>query len=201
MVGRLTRIGLLGGTFDPPHKGHLALAEAAQATLGLAEVWFLPAGQPVHKEHPITPAEQRLAMTELLIEGQPTYRVDDTDLRRPPPHYSLTLLPILQARRPDAEFWLIIGGDSLRDLDTWHRPDEILKLVKLAVLPRPGVMIDWLALCRRFPTLPERMRWLDGALVDAASSTIRHNGLDAADRADLTPQLLAYIRAHHLYGE
>ncbi|MCB0009456.1 MAG: hypothetical protein KDE04_23485, partial [Anaerolineales bacterium] len=64
-----------------------------------------------------------------------------------------------------------------------------------------GVMIDWLALCRRFPTLPERMRWLDGALVDAASSTIRHNGLDAADRADLTPQLLAYIRANHLYGE
>ena len=168
--------------------------------MGLDEVWFLPAGQPVHKEHPDTPAIHRLAMTRLLVDAEPTYHLDDTDLRRPPPHYTLTLLPILQARRPEAEFWLIIGGDSLRDLDSWHRPDEILRRVKLAVLPRPGVIIDWPALCQRFPTLPNRMRWLAGNLVDAASSTIRQYGLDATDRANLPPAILAYIHQHHLYG-
>ena len=196
MVGQLTRIGLLGGTFDPPHLGHVALAEAALTTLVLDRVWFIPAGQPVHKHHSVTPGHHRLAMTRILTDPYPKFDVISEDLDRPPPHYTATLVPLLQARYPKSEFWLIIGEDSLRDLDSWYRPDLILTQLKLAVLSRPGIITDWLALCRRFPTLPERMRWLNGDLHDAASSDIR------AERAfgnNLPPAITAYIRQHNLY--
>ena len=196
MVGKLGRVGLLGGTFDPPHLGHLALAKAALNTLQLDEIWFIPAGQPVHKHHTITPGPHRLAMTKLLVASQPKFRVITNDLDRPPPHYTATLIPTLQGDHPDTEFWLIIGEDSLRDLDSWHQPDLILKQLKLAVLSRPGVLTDWIALCQRFPTLPERMRWLEGTRHDAASSSIR---AQHSFEEHLQAEISAYIERNGLY--
>lgn len=107
----MSRIGLLGGTFDPPHWGHLWLAESARVQLGLDRVLFLPAGEPVHKlGKVITAVSHRLQMISLAIQDNPNFVLDTTDSTRPAPHTTVTLLPLLQEKYPDAAFWLLIGG-------------------------------------------------------------------------------------------
>jgi nicotinate-nucleotide adenylyltransferase len=194
------RIGLLGGTFDPPHVGHLWLAEAAQAQLGLARVLFLPVGEPVHKAGGITAVSHRLAMTQLALNHYPTFYPDTTDADRPPPHATYSLLSLLRQQYPQAQFWLLIGGDSLRDFPTWRRPQQIMAQCRLAVLPRPQADIAWQALEEAVPGIRARVDWLEGPMLALSSTEIRT--LLKAGRsvqALVGTAVAGYIRQHQLY--
>lgn len=201
MTGASRRLGFLGGTFDPPHVGHLLLAEAAREQLGLERVYFLPAGKPPHKpDEPVSPAEQRMQMTELAISDNPHFSLDAIDVERPPPHYTATLLPLLHDRYPDSEIWLLIGGDSLRDLPTWHKPQEVLANCRLAALPRPGATIDWEELEEVVPGVGDAVEVLDGPAIAVSSTRIRHWAAAGRSlRYLVPPEVQALITRERLY--
>ena len=129
--------GILGGSFDPIHHGHLILARAALEELGLDRILFIPANRSPHKTDakPAT-AQNRLAMVQLAIEGEPGFEASDLELHRPPPSYTVETLRELRSRHPDDEFTLLIGADNVAKFDTWREPDEIRRLARLAILDR-----------------------------------------------------------------
>lgn len=131
------RIGLMGGTFDPIHVGHLAIAVEARRALGLEEVVFVPAGQPWQKAA-VAAAADRLAMTHLAVDGAPGCRVSAIEIDREGPTYTVDTLRALHAEDPEAELWLLLGADALAGLDSWREPGEIVRLAKVAVAARPG---------------------------------------------------------------
>ena len=132
------RIGIYGGSFNPPHLGHLRAAKAVRDALGLDEVRLIPAGNPPHKELPEDSAspEQRLAMTRLLVKGEKGLTVSDLELRRNGPCYTADTLRELHTMDPEAKLFLVIGTDMLLTLDKWYHPEEILSLAAVAALPR-----------------------------------------------------------------
>src|SRR5262249_52902663 len=141
-------LGVLGGTFDPPHIGHLILGEYALEILGLSQVLFVPAGDPPHKPGMTrTPAEHRLAMTGLAIAGEERFVVSTVDIDRPGPHYTVDMLRIVQMQFPDAALYFLMGGDSFRDLPTWHNPQALIPLCRFAVMRRCEVEVS--------PEMPE----------------------------------------------
>jgi len=194
-------VGLLGGTFDPPHIGHLWLAESAREQLGLDHVLFLPVGEPPHKEGKVvTAVSHRLAMAQLAIQDNPCFILDTTDCDRPPPHTTVTLLPQIQTLYPEAQLWLLIGADSLRDISTWVAPQHIINQCRLAVLPRPGVEIDWEALETAVPHIRPATHWLDGPSVAISSTEIRHWANSGNSLRYLVPaSVCAYIQEYKLY--
>jgi nicotinate-nucleotide adenylyltransferase len=191
----------LGGTFDPPHIGHLWLAEAARQQLELDKVLFLPAGEPPHKlDYKVSPADHRLEMTRLAVSSNEWFAVDDQDVRRPPPHYTLTLMEHFHQRSQETLYWLLIGSDSLRDLPTWHKPDEIMKLARLGVLPRSGVTVDWDALTQTLPRVESAVDFVDAPTIELSSTEIRHWLESGKSLRYLVPQtVLEYIAVHNLY--
>lgn len=200
-MGGVKRLGLLGGTFNPPHLGHLILGEMAREQLGLERVLFLPAGQPPHKEDEtiITPTH-RMTMTRLAVGGNPGFAVDNTDADRPAPHHTVTLLPLLAEAYPDYQFWLLLGGDSLRDLPTWHRPGEIVAQAKLAVLPRPGATIEWDRLEEAVPGVRAATNLLEGPSVAISSTRIRAWAAAGRSLRYLVPEAVrTYIGRNGLY--
>ncbi len=135
-MGRV-RIGVLGGTFDPVHIGHLILAEQAREQLGLAEVLFVPARDPWRKAgRAITPAPERLAMVELAIAGNAAFRACRLEIDRLGPSYSVDTLASLRRDRPDADLYFIVGEDALFDLPNWKEPERIVSLAAIAVAAR-----------------------------------------------------------------
>lgn len=197
----MERIGLLGGTFDPPHLGHLWLAEAARQTLELDKVLFLPAGQPPHKSaDPISAVDHRLAMTALAVNGSSHFLLDVTDIERPSPHYTSTLLPLIQQAYPKSQLWLLIGSDSLRDLPFWHEPQKVITQCRLAVLPRPGVAVDWVWLSLYVPGVDRVVDMLNGPVIDISSTAIR-DWLAAGHQPHylISSLVLNYIQAQSLY--
>ena len=195
------KIGLLGGTFDPPHWGHLWLAETARAQLGLAKVLFLPVGQPPHKEgREITAIAHRHHMTQLAINDIPYFELDTTDIDRDQPQVTVTLLPLLQKAHPQARFWWLIGSDSLRDLPTWHKPQELIELCRLAVLERPGVIVNWAELKTVVPAIKATVDLLDGPQLNLSSTDIRQWARAGYSIRHLLPAaVLQYIEATALY--
>jgi nicotinate-nucleotide adenylyltransferase len=134
----LRRIGLFGGSFDPVHNAHLALARSALRELALDEVRWIPAGQPWQKTRSLTDAAHREAMVALAIEGEPRFVLDPIELRRPGPSYMLDTVRALQLAQPAAQWFLLLGQDQYAGLPTWHGANELVKLVTLAVAGRPG---------------------------------------------------------------
>lgn len=132
------RIGLCGGSFDPVHNAHLALAHAALRDAALDQVRWIPAGQPWQKTRTVTAAVHRAAMVALAIEGEPRFVLDRIELDRSGPSYTLDTVRALQAVQPGAQWFLIVGQDQQAGLPTWHGADELLGLVTLAVAGRPG---------------------------------------------------------------
>jgi nicotinate-nucleotide adenylyltransferase len=195
------RIGLLGGTFDPPHLGHLWLAEAARQTLQLDKVLFLPAGQPPHKTtDPVTAVHHRRAMTELAIQANPHFQLDLTDIDRPSPHYTSTLLPLIHQSYPDSELWLLIGSDSLRDLPSWHEPRQVITQCRLAVLPRPGIVVDWVWLSLSVPGVDRVVDLLNGPTMDISSTAVREWAAGSGRPRYLVPApVLTYLEERRLY--
>ncbi|MCI0396977.1 MAG: nicotinate-nucleotide adenylyltransferase [Chloroflexi bacterium] len=197
----MERIGLLGGTFDPPHIGHLWLAEAARQQLNLDRVLFMPAGRPPHKaDDPVTAAHHRLAMTALAIQGNLHLALDESDIRRPLPHYTVTLLPLVRQAHPDAALWLLLGSDSLHDLPTWRQPRQVISQCRLGVLPRPGVVVDWVSLTLAVPGVDAVVDPLAGPSLDVSATAIRRWVASGHSPRYLVPAaVLEYITQQRLY--
>jgi len=199
--GETLRLGILGGTFDPPHYGHLALAETARVQLGLARVLFVPAGDPPHKPgRPLSPAVHRAAMVEAAIADNLAFRLSRVDLDRPGPHYTVDMLALLREMYIGAEFYLLMGSDSLAEFLTWRDPAGIARQVFLAVMERPGWTADVASLEREIPGIRERLIWLDAPRLDISASDLRQRvqvGLPI--RYLVPPAVEAYIHDHHLY--
>ena len=134
------RIGVFGGTFDPPHLGHVAIALEVRHLLALDEVVFVVAGDPWQKsgDRVITPADVRVAMTEAATAGAPGVRVSTIEVERHGPSYSVDTLEALRHAGPDDEFFLIVGSDAAAGLDTWHRADDLAELATIVVVDRGG---------------------------------------------------------------
>jgi nicotinate-nucleotide adenylyltransferase len=170
----MERLGILGGTFDPPHNGHLALAEGSLRELHLARVLWVLTPDPPHKELPgITAYPLRREMLQSAIAGNPAFRLCEAESERLGPHYMADTLPILRSRNPGAELILLLGEDSLRDLPTWHRPRDILAAWTLAVLRRSDRTVDMRALELKLPGIGARTTFLDAAPVNISSTEIR----------------------------
>ncbi|HEY72677.1 MAG: nicotinic acid mononucleotide adenylyltransferase [Chloroflexi bacterium] len=194
-------MGILGGTFDPPHYGHLALAENARVQLRLDRVLFVLAGQPPHKpEQPITPARHRAALVEAAIADNPAFAISCVDLDRPGPHYTVEMLALLRRKHPQADLFFLIGGDSLTQFLAWRDPAGIARQARLAVMQRPGYEPDLGALEQAVPGISERLAWLDAPRLDIASSDLRRRVCaELPLRYLVPPPVECYIREHHLY--
>ena len=196
------RIGLLGGTFDPIHIAHLHIAACALDELRLDEVRLIPAGTPPHKPgRPITDAVDRLRMLEIATAGLDRFVVDPIDLRAGENSYTSDLLQRVREAEPDAQLWFIIGGDSLAELHTWHRPQRILELTRLAVATRPGWDVDRALAESPVPGLRHRVDRFSSVPVDLSATLIRER-LGAGLPVDwLVPaEVIAFIRGRALYA-
>lgn len=195
------RLGILGGTFDPPHIAHLVLADQACAQLGLERVLFCPAGQqPLKSSQPITSIRHRLAMTELAIDCHLGFALSHVDIDRPGPHYTADTLAILHVDYPDCELYFLMGADSFNDILRWRKPDRIIAQAKLAVSPRPGVTPDMSELETSLPGLRERIAWIDSPWLDIAATDIRRRVRSGLPIHYLVPRKVeAYIEQNGLY--
>lgn len=196
------RIGLFGGTFDPPHVGHLILASEACSQLRLDRLlWMLTPTSPLKVKQKITSFEQRRAMVERAIAGNPCFELSMLEAGRPAPQYTLDTLHLVQALHPSADIVLLIGGDSLRDLLLWHRPAELLKACKLiGVMRRPNSRISLAALEKKLPGLTKKLRFVDAPLLEIASSQIRARARTGKPfRYYLPPGVYEYILENNLY--
>jgi nicotinate-nucleotide adenylyltransferase len=169
------RIGVLGGTFDPPHIGHLWLATLAADALNLDRVLFMPAGQPPHKRgRKVTPPADRLLMTRLAISGDPNFSLCPIEMERPGPSVTVDSVDELLRMYAGARLYLLMAADSLAQIETWREPDRLLTLVEWAVGPRSGVAApDRDDLRRRFGPAASRIHLLDGPSLDVSASEIR----------------------------
>jgi nicotinate-nucleotide adenylyltransferase len=169
------RIGVLGGTFDPPHLGHLWLATLAAEELGLDRVLFMPAGQPPHKQgQPLSAVADRLLMTRLAIASEERFELSPLEVERTGPSFTVdSVEELLRIHGPGVRLFLVMAADSLAQIDTWRDPDRLLQLVEWAVGPRPGAVADRPALAERFGSGAQRIHLLDGPALDISSSEIR----------------------------
>ena len=199
--GRLRRIGILGGTFDPVHNGHLYIANALRAALDLERVVWVPAGRPPHKTGQIVSTDRdRLAMLELALAGSATDQISTIDIERSGPSYTADTLEIFAERFTPARLFFLIGEDSLRDLPTWHDPERLLQAAELAVAARPGVDADLESVVRRVPTVQGRVHLIPTKEVAISSSDIRRWVGEHQSIQGLVPAAEeAYIRDHGLY--
>jgi nicotinate-nucleotide adenylyltransferase len=163
-------LGVFGGTFDPVHCGHLALARELRSDLGLSAVRFVPAGDPPHREAPAATAAQRLAMVELAVAGEPGLEVDAREVRAARRSYTVLTLEELRGEDPARTLALIVGADTFLGLPTWHRWREIFALAHVVVVPRPGVALE--------SVLPRELaaEWAKRFVRDAATLARAHAG-------------------------
>jgi nicotinate-nucleotide adenylyltransferase len=195
-------LGIFGGTFDPIHIGHLAVAERACDELGLEGVVFVPALLPPHKPHRvISPIADRVAMLELAIGGNPRFRWSDVDMRPDEPSYTVSMLERMQAEYPAAQLSFIVGGDSLRDFSTWHEPERILDLARLVVADRPGVEVDE-SVYEAVPRLRERVIRFPAPLLEVSSTDLRQRVAEGLSIRYLVPcRVHAFIVEQGLYRQ
>jgi nicotinate-nucleotide adenylyltransferase len=197
------RIGVFGGTFDPIHHGHLIIADELRYRLNLDMVLFLPAGRPPHKtDQDITADDHRLEMLKMAIEGDPFFDISLVDIERDGLSYTADSMREHQRRFPDATLTFLMGQDSYRDLPYWHRPGELVELVRLGVALRPGVVVDSEHIRNRVPEIAGRVDIVDVPLIQIASSDIRRRVREDEPIRYHVPQAVeAYIRQHGLYRQ
>jgi nicotinate-nucleotide adenylyltransferase len=199
-------IGILGGTFDPFHLGHLALARAARDALGLERVLLVTAAVPPHKpDRPVSPPEVRLAMVEAGIRGEPRLEASRLELDRPGPSWTVdTVAEIAAAARRagrEPDLTLILSADAFDGLASWHEPDRLLELARVAVAPRPGAPgPDLAAFDAAFPGRHDRIVPFEAPSVDVSASEIRRRVAAGLPLDGLVPPAVgAVIRADRLY--
>jgi nicotinate-nucleotide adenylyltransferase len=197
------KIGILGGTFDPVHNAHLIIAEEVKKRFALRTVIFVPAGQPWLKtDHPITPAEHRLAMLRLALAEKPGFTISEVELERAGPSYSVdTVAELMGALGEKTEFYFILGWDNLNQLPRWHEPARLITLCTLVAVHRPGVpRPDLTALDDKIPGASGRVIILDSPSEDISATDIRERVRKGEDIRHLVPAPVAeYIKKHNLY--
>ena len=169
------RIGVLGGTFDPPHIGHLWLAALAADGLELDRVLFMPAAKPPHKGgRLISRATDRLLMTRLAIHADPTFELSALEMERPGPSYTIDSVAELKRLYPEAQLFLVMAADSFAQIDTWREPARLIEETEWVVGPRTGTALpDRSTLEDRFGDRAARIHLLEGPSLDISSSEIR----------------------------
>lgn len=196
------RIGIFGGTFDPPHLGHLILACEARAQLNLTRLLWVLTPTPPHKLNQlISSIADRLAMLKLALADEPAFELSTTEMERPGPHYTLDTLQLLTDKNPGADLILLLGGDSLRDLPTWHRPADLAAACRqIGVIRRPGDSVELSALERQIPGITDKVQFVDAPLLEIASREIRRRASSGLPfRYYLLPSVYDYVVAHRLY--
>lgn len=199
------KIGVLGGTFDPVHLGHLMIAEEARRQLGLEKVLFIPAGQPWLKaDKEITPASHRLKMLNLAIDGNPYFEISTIEVDRTGPSYAVdTLAALRQKLGKKAELSFLMGWDSLDELPLWKEPGKLVQLCHIVAFPRSGYERPNLsALEKSIPGVSLRVIWLEVTPVDISASDIRDGVAKGLPIGHLVPEVVArYIEEHKLYRQ
>ena len=201
MTPRPRRIGLLGGTFDPVHVAHLHIAACALHDLRLDEVRFIPAGLPPHKvKRDVTDAEHRVKMLELATSYRADMVVDPIDLGVNAPSYTSDLLARLRQQHPDDGLWFIVGADSLKDFPSWHQPERILHLARLAVAERPGWNVRETLEDTPLPLLRSRVNTFSSVPIELSSTAIRDRiNVNKPIDGLVPPEVRLYMARHHLY--
>lgn len=191
------RIGIMGGSFDPIHIGHLLAATCAQEEAELDQVWFMPSYTPPHKAESETGAADRMAMTRLALLDNPCFQVSDMEMTREGTSYSYDTAAALLAERPNDTFYWIIGADMIRYLPKWHRIEELLDLISFIGLQRPGYPVDWGELS---PSMRTGVSVVPMPQFDVSSSMIRARLDQGKTCRYLLPQgVVEYIKEKHLY--
>jgi nicotinate-nucleotide adenylyltransferase len=200
------RTGILGGTFDPVHLGHLAIAEEAREALGMERVLFVPAGRPPHKPgQRLAPVADRVAMVEVAIDDNPAFRLSRVEVDRPGPSFAADTVEILAAaeraagREPD--LWWILSAEAFAAIASWRDPDRLLATCRMAVVPRAGAERPtpaWIESC--LPGAADRVAVVDGPELGVSSSLIRERVASGRSIRYLVPDAVGdHIAAHHLY--
>ncbi len=195
-------IGIFGGTFDPPHLGHLILAAESFEQLGLDRLLWVLTPIPPHKlEQALTPLENRLDMTLLLLADYPHFELSRVEIDRPGPHYMLETIQLIKGQFPGSELFLLMGGDSLMDLPNWYHPSELVSACEyLGVMWRPDNNVDLNALEKTIPGVTEKVRFVDAPLLEISSREIRKRISEGhAFKHFLTPLVYEYIMDNGLY--
>ena len=201
----IRRWGILGGTFDPIHFAHLAVAQGALEELGLDGVLFVPAGRPPHKgDQMVTESLHRVAMVEIAISGHPGFRLSRVEVERPGPSYAADTVEQLAAAGgalEGCELSFILSADALLGLPTWHEPERLLAACTMAVAPRLGITTPeraWLS--EHFPGQEDRFTFLGGPDLGHSASDIRRRAATGRSIRYLVPDgVAAYIDRNHLY--
>jgi nicotinate-nucleotide adenylyltransferase len=197
------KFGLLGGTFDPIHIGHLVIAEEVRLRLALDEVLFIPAGNPwLKSDRIITPGEHRLEMVNLAISSHPYFKALDSELKRSGPSYSVdTVSALREGLGTDVELYLIIGYDDLSQLPLWKEPARLVEMCHIVGVKRPGYTeLDWHPLEQAVGDISSRVMLLDVPQLDVSSTQIRQRVATGLSIRYLVPEAVErYILEHGLY--
>lgn len=187
----MKKIGILGGTFDPPHFGHLLMANEVCFQLKLDEVWFLPNQKPPHKiKTSDTTTENRFKMLEKAIENNPCFKIETMEFDRSGPSYTIDTMKILKNKFPAYEFYFIIGADMIEYLPNWYQINELLQMVQFVGVKRPGYNEQ-----STFPIL-----YVDAPQMDVSSKLIRKRVQEKETIRYLLPETVrTYIKENHLY--
>lgn len=196
------RLGIFGGTFDPPHIAHLILAAEAHVQLKLDRLlWVLTPAPPHKHDRQITPLANRLPMVLSAIDGNPDFELSRVDIERQPPHFALDTVRSIRQMYPQAELFYLMGGDSLHDLHTWHKASEFVAACDfLGVMRRPDDDVLLSALEKEFPGIQDKLRFIDAPRLEISASDIRGRISDGRPfRYFLPPAVYQYIEEHDLY--
>ncbi len=200
----MQRVGILGGSFDPIHYGHLAIAEESRWCLGLSQVYMIPGAQQPLKHHGHTASpQQRLDMVQLACADNPALIPSEIEIHRPPPSYTVDTLRLFRTLLGNTvELWFILGSDALMSLPDWHAAADILTLARLAVVSRPQSQVNLDALDAILPGIAAQVRLIDGPELDISSSLLRHRiAAGQPVRYRLPDTVLDYIFTWRLYQD
>lgn len=196
----IARVGILGGSFDPIHYGHLSIAEEARATLRLDRVLFIPAAlQPFKAAAHIAPPEMRLEMARLACAGNDSFEVSPIEIERSGPSYTVTTLEALRDTL-GGELFFILGADALADLPRWRAASRIVELARIVAVGRPGFALDSAVTDRALPGLAARLTRIEGPLLDISSTALRRRAAAGRPIRYQTPDpVVQYIAEKGLY--
>lgn len=188
----MKKVGILGGTFDPPHHGHLLIANEVLFTLGLDEIWFMPNQEPPHKKKSaLITNEDRLHMLELAITDNDKFKLQSIELKREGPSFTVETMKIIKSQYKECEFFFIIGADMIEYLPKWHKVDELVRLVQFVGVERPRY-----SHVTKYPIL-----YVDVPSMEVSSSMIRGRLKNGETVRYLMPDpVIEYIKENHLYG-
>jgi nicotinate-nucleotide adenylyltransferase len=196
------RRGILGGTFDPIHVGHLAVAKAAIDCAHLDRVLFVPSAQPPHRAAAVAPAEDRLAMTRLAVQDEPSFEVSDVEVKRGGTSYTADTLSELHRAFPNDELFLILGWDAARLFRTWHEPERVSKLASLVIVDRPGLGPPKASELAGLGLDPSRLIKCHYPTPDVSGSALRQS-IEAGQpvTGQVPPAVERYIADHNLFRD